>query len=57
MTGLVCLAFARLRVPAREPDMSDPIDAADAAAALAAAGGATNGHAPERMPEGAPVPA
>jgi AGZA family xanthine/uracil permease-like MFS transporter len=57
MTGLVCLAFSRLGVPPREPDMSDPIDAADAAAALAKAAPSTNGHAPARVPEGAPVPA
>jgi adenine/guanine/hypoxanthine permease len=57
MTGLVMLAFARMGLPPREPDMSDPIDAADAAAALAKAGPSSNGSARDRLPEGAPVPA
>jgi adenine/guanine/hypoxanthine permease len=56
-TGLLLLVFARMGLAPREPDMSDPIDAADAAAALAKASPSTNGHGPARAPEAAPVPA
>ncbi|MEA2300785.1 MAG: adenine/guanine/hypoxanthine permease [Solirubrobacteraceae bacterium] len=60
MGGVVLLAFSQLKVPRREPDLADPIDAADAAAAAAAAlpPVSTNGHGPELgVPGAEPVPA
>jgi AGZA family xanthine/uracil permease-like MFS transporter len=51
MTGVLCLAFARLKVEQRAADPTDPIDVADAAAADIPA--ATNGR-PDHA--GVPVP-
>jgi AGZA family xanthine/uracil permease-like MFS transporter len=58
MAGALLLAFAQLKVPRREPDLSDPIEAADAAA-LAAVPTPRNGAAPEHLgvPGAEPVPA
>jgi AGZA family xanthine/uracil permease-like MFS transporter len=53
MTGVLCLAFAQMKVERRAVDLTDPIDVADAAPA-AALPPATNGRTPE--PAGVPVP-
>jgi AGZA family xanthine/uracil permease-like MFS transporter len=56
--GVVCLVFHRSGAPRREFDMTDPIDAADAARALAGGAPSTNGGSLDRVPpEGEPVPA